>query len=203
MTLYYCPQTRAFYDDAIHNRLPEAAIAISPEQHTQLLNALNSGATVLPDLTIVPPPPPAPDAYHEWNGENWTLPPDKAAQRLADAKTAKLSAVNAAAQAFINRAAHLDSTPDFEIRTWVIQAAEAKAWASDKTAPTPTLNTIATARGVPADLLKQKALEKALAFETLVATVAGQRQAIEDRIHAAATLDDLNAIDTTIRLPEQ
>lgn len=204
MPLYYCPASQGFYDAAIHAVIPATAIAITPEQHEQLLNALNSGSLVLPDLSIVPPPPPAPDTYHIWDeaGQKWTLPPENAAQRLADAKAAKLHELNSAVQNFINRTAHLDQTPDFEIRTWVIQAAEAKAWAVNPNAPTPILDNIATARGVPPNLLKQKALEKAQAFEQLTATVAGLRQAIEDQIHAATTLEDLNAIDTTIRLPE-
>lgn len=65
------------------------------------------------------------------------------------------------------------------------QAAEAKAWAANKSAPTPILDQIAASRGVPADALKQAALKKTIAYEQLTASITGQRQAIQDQIEAA------------------
>lgn len=200
MSLYYCPIHQGFYDATIHSTIPATAIAITPEQHVKFLAALNAGSLILPDATapsgcVITPPRPSP--HHQWDSiaHQWDLPPAAAAALLAEAKAAKLAQLNAAAQAHIDRAARLDQTPDFEVRTWALQAAEAKAWAADHNAPTPILDTIATARGVPAELLKQKALEKAQAFEQLTATVAGRRQAAEDRIHAATDMLMLNQIE--------
>ena len=141
--------------------------------------------------------PAAPDAYHTWDGKKWTLTPDAAARQLADARAAKYAQINAAAQAFISAAAELDKVPDFEVKTWERQAAEAEAWAADPAAPTPTLAAIAAARGIDLDDLRGKAIKKARAYSALTAAVAGQRQAYVDQLHAAQTpadIDDINPV---------
>ena len=122
--------------------------------------------------------------------------PDPAAA-LSKAKAAKLHEAATAAQGFIDRVAGLDTVPPFERDSWVSQAQEAKAWAADHNAPTPILAGIAKARGVPLDVLRERALAKCNAYTALTASVAGQRQALEDRIRAATDIDALNAV--TIR----
>ena len=117
-------------------------------------------------------------------------------------KSVKLVALNAAAQAFINKHAGIDSVPEFEFASWSIQASEAKAWQLDKNAPTPVLDGIATARGIPADTLKAAALRKTLAYEQLAAHVAGQRQALQSKIEAAKKQSDLDKIEIAFSLPE-
>lgn len=117
-------------------------------------------------------------------------------------KSVKLVALNAAAQAFINKHAGIDSVPEFEFASWAIQAAEAKAWQEDKAASTPVLDGIATARGIPADTLKAAALRKTLAYEQLAAHVAGQRQALQSKIEAAKTQAALDKIAITFTAPE-
>ena len=117
-------------------------------------------------------------------------------------KSVKLVALNAAAQAFINKHAGIDSVPEFEFASWAIQAAEAKAWQADKAASTPVLDGIATARGIPADTLKAAALRKTLAYEQLAAHVAGQRQALQSKIEAAKKQSDLDKIEIAFSLPE-
>ena len=113
---------------------------------------------------------------------------------LAAAKTAKLHAASEAAQNFIERVAGLDGVPQFERDSWAAQALEAQAWAADKQASTPILAGIAQARGVPLDALRAKALAKSNAFTALTASVAGQRQALEDQIRTAEDLAALDAI---------
>jgi len=117
-------------------------------------------------------------------------------------KSVKLVALNAAAQAFINKHAGIDSVPEFEFASWAIQAAEAKAWQADKAASTPVLDGIATARGISADTLKAAALRKTLAYEQLAAHVAGQRQALQSKIEAAKKQSDLDKIEIAFSLPE-
>lgn len=117
-------------------------------------------------------------------------------------KSVKLVALNAAAQAFINKHAGIDSVPEFEFASWAIQAAEAKAWQADKAASTPVLDGIATARGITADTLKAAALRKTLAYEQLAAHVAGQRQALQSKIEAAKTQAALDKIAVVFTLPE-
>ena len=121
---------------------------------------------------------------------------------LAALKTAKISQLNAAAQAFINAAAEIDKVPDFEVQTWPIQAAEVRAWATDKTASTPILDQLAASRGIDADKLKEAALRKTLAYEKLTAHVAGQRQALQSKIEAAKTQAALEKIVIEFTAPE-
>lgn len=117
-------------------------------------------------------------------------------------KSAKISRLNSVAQAFINTAAEINKVPDFEVQTWPIQAAEVRAWAADKTAPTPVLDQIAASRGIDADKLKAAALRKTLAYEKLTAHVAGQRQALQAKIEAAKTVEALEKIKIELTLPE-
>ena len=130
-----------------------------------------------------------------------SLTPDESVN-INDLKSVKLVILNAAAQAFINKHAGIDSVPEFEFASWAIQASEAKAWQLDKNAPTPVLDGIATARGIPADVLKSAALRKTLAYEQLAAHVAGQRQALQSKIEAAKTQAELEKIVIEFTAPE-
>ncbi|OSI24637.1 tail fiber assembly protein [Neisseria dumasiana] len=141
-------------------------------------------------LTLDAPP----SEWHTWSGKKWVVSKEAKAEQLAQAQAAKLAEVNRAAQACIDQAAGLNRVPEFEVATWTIQALEAKAWHADNAAATPTLNAIADARGIPAEILKQKAYEKAVKFELLTAHIAGLRQAAEDKIHAAQTVEDVEAV---------
>lgn len=143
-----------------------------------------------------------PSQYHRLEEGQWILPKDRQPHLLADAKAAKLHRLNEAAQAFIHNAAGLDNVPDFEFASWSIQAAEAKAWAAEPSAPTPVLDQIAASRGIPAATLKAAALRKTLAYEHLSAHIAGQRQALQSKIDAAETQTALDAIEIAFTAPE-
>ncbi|MCK3654924.1 hypothetical protein A4G19_03815 [Pasteurellaceae bacterium Macca] len=119
---------------------------------------------------------------------------------LAQAKANKLADINRQAQVFVDAIADTNTTPDFERETWQEQANEAKAWKADATSPTPVLETIASARGIPLDILREKAYEKAIGYQLLGATVAGQRQALEDRLKAAQSLEEVKAIEVTFTM---
>lgn len=143
-----------------------------------------------------------PSQYHRLEDGQWILPKDRQPHLLADAKAAKLHRLNEAAQAFIHNAAGLDNVPDFEFASWSIQAAEAKAWATEPSAPTPVLDQIAASRGIPAATLKAAALRKTLAYEHLSAHIAGQRQALQSKIDGAETQTALDAIEIAFTAPE-
>lgn len=145
----------------------------------------------------------APSPYHEWNGKKWILPKSQQQAVISAEKSAKLAEINQKAQTFINDLAEYDKTPAFERDTWSIQRAEAKAWFADNNAATPTLDLIAQMRGVPLDVLRQKAYEKAVAYQQVAAIVAGQRQAYEDRLNAAETLEQVQAIEPVYSLPTE
>ena len=84
MTIYFKDQ--AFYDADTPEQAPEGARPVSPEQHAELLAALNSGCIVSDDLTVSPP---RPSEYHEWDGKKWKISKADAA-RL---KTAAIASV--------------------------------------------------------------------------------------------------------------
>ena len=91
-------------------------------------------------------------------------------------------------------------TPQFEIQTWNNQMQEALAWEADNTVATPMLDGIATFRNIPSELLKQKTLEKVKAYQMALAIIIGKRQAIEDSILAATTVEDVLAISVIVTL---
>lgn len=148
--------------------------------------------------------PEQPSSFHVWQPEKrkWFLSKTAEKQAFQAAQTAKIAELNRTAQNFINRATGADKVPEFEVQSWKNQADEARAWAADNALATPILDQIAQERGISADELKQKVLEKAQQSDMIVAAVVGQRQALQDKIDSAKTLDELNAIEIAFHLPE-
>ena len=116
-----------------------------------------------------------------------------------EVKAAKLSEINKAADVAI---ATLTATyPDREISTFDKQEAEARAYAVDPTASTPLLSALAQARGVPLDELVRRVLAKADAFAVASGSIIGQRQALEDRLDACTTMEEVQALAVSIVMP--
>lgn len=118
------------------------------------------------------------------------------------AKNEKLAEINSKAQEFINDLTDYNRTPPFERDTWAIQREEVIAWEKDNATPTPTLEWISQSRGVPLDVLRQKAYEKAVIYQKVSSFVTGQRQKYEDRLNAAETLEQVQAIEPVYHLPQ-
>ena len=117
---------------------------------------------------------------------------------LEQTKAAKLSEINKAADAAI---ATLTATyPDREISTFDKQESEARAYAVDSTASTPLLSALAQARGVPPDELVRRVLAKADAFALASGSIIGQRQALEDRLDACTTMEEVQGITVNISM---
>lgn len=118
---------------------------------------------------------------------------------LDEAKAAKLSEINAAADRTI---ATLTATyPDREISTFDKQEAEARAYMADPEAPTPLLSALAKARGISMDELVKRVIAKADAFAVASGSIIGQRQALEDRLDACTTLEEVQGITVNISMP--
>ena len=176
---------------------------VLPHGYFHIEAADNIGEYLFSDgLTVMSASEPAPSQYHVIDAGMWVLTADGTTAQLAAAKAEKISNLNASAQAFINSAAEIDKVPDFEVQTWAIQAAEAKAYAADNTADTPVLDQIAASRGIDAAKLKAAALRKTLAYEKLTAHIAGQRQALQSKIEAAKTQAELEKIVIEFTAPE-
>ena len=118
---------------------------------------------------------------------------------LEQTKAAKLSEINKAADAAI---ATLTATyPDRELATFDKQESEARAYAADPTASTPLLSALAQARGIPLPDLVGRVLAKADAFAVASGSIIGQRQALEDRLDACTTLEEVQGIVVDIVMP--
>lgn len=68
----FSPKNQAFYNlEFNYSELPNDLIEITAEQHSVLLNVLNSGCYIFPDLTYSEPKP---SQFHKWNGKAWIDP---------------------------------------------------------------------------------------------------------------------------------
>ncbi|MFC0918667.1 hypothetical protein ACFGWN_03580 [Pasteurella multocida] len=138
--------------------------------------------------------PTRPSECYEWVDGQWVISDEKASELLAVAKIKKLKEINHAAQEYVDGIAKTYETPEFERDTWLTQRAEAMAWKQDPNNPTPTLESIATNRGVPLDILREKAYQKSVLFATLSSTIAGQRQKLEDQLMSAQSVEEIEQI---------
>ena len=196
--MFYIFNSRGHFAEKMTVRPP-----VLPHGYFHIESADDIGEYLFSDgLTVMSASEPAPSQYHVIDAGMWVLSADGAAAQLAAAKAEKISNLNASAQAFINSAAEIDKVPDFEVQTWALQAAEVRAWATDKTASTPILDQIAASRGIDAAKLKAAALRKTLAYEKLTAHIAGQRQALQSKIEAAKTQAALEKIVIEFTAPE-
>lgn len=142
-----------------------------------------------------------PSDYHQWSGGKWVLTNEAQQQYFLVKKAEKLTKINTTAQDFITNQARLNEVPDFEIQTWEQQRVEALAWSDDQAVETPILAAIAEARGIDLDTLRAAALRKAQAFSLLSAHIAGQRQALADRLNQATTVEEVEAIEVGFSKP--
>ncbi|NVF16217.1 hypothetical protein [Vreelandella maris] len=152
--------------------------------------------------------PPLPDEFHRYGDE--TLTPDserrvvivvrdvvpfsdedktvilertkeRALQRINDGYTAELNAI-------------LRGYPDPETKTWDKQESEARAYQSDSSAATPLIDAIANARSMDKAELVHRVIAKADAWISLSGAATGKRQALEDAIANAGSLEVVEGI---------
>jgi hypothetical protein len=98
----------------------------------------------------------------------------------AQMKAAALARINAAYEnAMKALTAHY---PEDEIRSWPKQEAEARAWLSDRSAPTPWIDAAATARGMSKAELVEKIIANAAAFVPAYGQLTGKGQKLRDEI---------------------
>lgn len=132
-------------------------------------------------VTLIPDPVPTPD------------------ELLAQAKADKLAEINAVCQSTLE--ALTPTYPERELTTFDKQESEARAYLADPTASTPLLSALAAARGIELADLVGRVIAKADAFTIASGFIIGQRQALEDRLDAAQTVDDVQAVIVSISMP--
>ena len=95
MTIFYSKTTGGFYDNQIHNVLPEDAVEITAEYHATLLAGQAQGKTIMPGKDGKPVLAPlAPSHLHQWNGKEWMVDKAAASQLLAEAIDKGTAAIN-------------------------------------------------------------------------------------------------------------
>lgn len=95
MTIFYSKTTGGFYDNQIHNVLPEDAVEITAAYHATLLAGQAQGKTIMPGKDGKPVlATTAPSHLHQWNGKEWMLDKAAASQLLAEAIDKGTDAIN-------------------------------------------------------------------------------------------------------------
>lgn len=115
-----------------------------------------------------------------------------AAERASEARMAADKAVEP----------YMAEFSDVEKQTWAKQQAEVAAYLADNSAATPTLDGLATARGIPREQMLAKAIGKVTAFEPLSVAIVGKQQAYEDQIKSIVADESKTLIDRITELRE-
>ena len=142
-----------------------------------------------PGWAVIPAQP-TPQHVFDWPTHTWrdgtTLDERRAIQqRVVD-------------QAFEDAAAALTGGyPASERMTWPTQQAEVLAWEAKPSAPTPYLDGIAAARGIPVAEMRSKTLEAVKSFLAASQALVGRRQALRDAIATATTQSAIQAVTWT------
>lgn len=137
-------------------------------------------------------------AYIEADGGTYTIvavpEPD-----LPELKARKLNEINATYQQAI--ATLTPTYPDDERLTFDKQEAEARAWLTNNTTPTPFVDALAAGRQMDKAELVSRIIAKADAFAVASGLLTGQRQRYEDMLDVAETAEAVNAIVPQYSLP--
>lgn len=118
--------------------------------------------------------------------------PAAEAQKLDAAKAAKLIELNAGCE---NALSTLTSSyPPGELQSWPQQVQEAALLALDPPGAAPLLTAIAEARNLTLEDLAQRVRQKAESYAVVSGSIIGRRQAAEDLLGLAETLEEVGAI---------
>lgn len=112
--------------------------------------------------------------------------------QLRSAKAAKLADINALCDQELD--AFSRTYPNGEVQSWPQQVKEADALAADPAASVPLLAAIAAERGITVEDLAGRVRVKMDAYAQLSGMLIGRRQAAEDQIGDAATLEEVGAV---------
>lgn len=119
---------------------------------------------------------------------------------LEEAKRRKLEEIQYAAD---DALAPLSAEyPYKEVLSFASQEAEARAVLKDPSTPTPLLTPMAARRGITVEDLAKRIIAKADAATAATGDVLGQAQRDRDRLAAAQTIEDVNAIVPSYELPK-
>lgn len=128
--------------------------------------------------------------YQTWEVREFT--PEEKVKQFEQAKLSAKDRINRAYEDEMNSI--LSEYPQAETMTWDKQEREAREWQADNSVSTPYVDKIAEVRNMDKADLVQRIIEKADVWIELSGNATGKRQALEESIDAAETVDDANAI---------
>lgn len=120
---------------------------------------------------------------------------------LEEAKKAKLSEINSACDSILKSA--IENYPQTEVMTFDQQVSEARAYRLDSGNDVSLLASLASARGIELSDLVERVLEKHQSYSLLSGTVIGQRQALEDRLEACLSTDEVAKLEALITISSE
>ena len=97
----------------------------------------------------------------------------------------------------------VSSYPDSEKQTFPQQSAEAQAYLDDPTASVPLLLSLAMSRGMTLDEMARRVLNKHKIYSALSGKILGQRKTLQNRVKACSSLEEIEKIEATIKVPQQ
>lgn len=83
---------------------------------------------------------------------------------------------------------------NLEVASWDTQLKEAKQFISDNTSITPSLNTLATARGLSVAELSQRIVASSENYTQQIIDLLANKQILQDEIYACNTITDANIL---------
>ena len=112
---------------------------------------------------------------------------------LDETKAAKLQEINDWADAELSTVTGI--YPRHEVVSWDKQEAEARKYLADHNSHTPMIDQICQGRGIDKAVICQRIIDKAEAFQAFTGNVIGRRQALEDRLELANSVEQVKGIE--------
>ena len=131
--------------------------------------------------------------YKAKSDGTWTFDIDKG-------KVSKLAEINSKYN--VATSSLVSTYPSTEVLTFDKQEQEARAWLADNSVSTPLINALAHGRGIDKAELVRRIIAKADAFTVATGYLTGQRQKYEDKLEAATTAEEIEAIVPEYELPK-
>lgn len=179
----------------LKNDHPNVSLPSNPDDATLLaLGAVSVQAVPRPTGDVVTEGTPEKQTDGTWR-QVWNTRSYTDAERdeaLERAKSDAMQRINVGYEAEMG--AILNSYPQAETLTWDKQEREARAWQADNTVATPYIDALAAGRSMDKAELVSRIIAKADAWVSLSGAATGKRQALEDSVTAATTIEEANAI---------
>lgn len=191
-------ETNTFAPDYLVTDNEQNWVEVNDEEIDGISASITSGGAVWLESGRVKYSGKAPTEYHVFDSKSksFKVSEDKKTEFFKRKKEILLNTLSDKVDKIKNGL--LIGYPQTEIESFYRQEKEALAWQADNKVDTPMLKQIARVRGVPFEVLVEKVIEKSSQFAVVIGVIIGQRQAFEDRLLDAKTLEELTALEKEI-----